>query len=199
MTILYTLGDKLYINVTNRCPCSCKFCIRYNGSGVGSADSLWLERDPTASEVIEALSGENLDAYRQIVYCGYGEPLCALDTVIESAGYIKEHTKTPVRINTNGMGDLINGKPVVPLLKGLVDSISISLNAPDADSFYELCRPSFGKGAFDAMLEFTRSCKPVIPQVILSVVDFIDQKSIEKCRRIAAGLGVEFRVREWEH
>lgn len=199
MTILYTLGDKLYINVTNRCPCSCKFCIRYNGSGVGSADSLWLERDPTASEVIEALSKENLDAYRQIVYCGYGEPLCALDTVIESARYVKEHTKTPVRINTNGMGDLINGKPVAPLLKGLADSISISLNAPDADSFYELCRPSFGKGAFDAMLEFTRSCKPVIAQVILSVVDFINQESIEKCRRIAADLGVEFRVREWEH
>lgn len=199
MTILYTLGDKLYINVTNRCPCSCKFCIRYNGSGVGDADSLWLEREPTAEEVIEALSQENLGDYQQIVYCGYGEPMCALDTVLQSARYIKEHTKTPVRINTNGLADLINGRPVAPLLKGLVDSVSISLNAPDVDSFYELCRPSFGKCAYEALLEFTRACKSVIPQVILTVVDFIGEQSIEQCRDIAAKLAVEFRVREWEH
>ncbi len=199
MTILYTLGDKLYINVTNRCPCSCKFCIRYNGSGVGDAENLWLTQEPTAQEVIEALSQEDLSRYRQIVYCGYGEPLCALDTVLQSARYLKEHTSTPVRINTNGMGDLINGRPVVPLLKGLVDSISISLNAPDADSFYELCRPSFGRRAYEAMLDFTRACKPIIPHVIVSVVDYIDAQSITRCREIAEDLGVEFRVREWEH
>ena len=199
MTILYTLGDKLYINVTNRCPCSCKFCIRYNGSSVGDAENLWLEKDPTAQQVIEELSKRALDQYSQIVYCGYGEPLCALDTVLQSARYLKEHTQTPVRINTNGLGDLINQRPVVPLLKGLVDSISISLNAPDADSFYELCRPSFGRDSYQAMLDFIRDCKSVIPQVIVSVVDYIDPQSIEQCRKIAEELGVEFRVREWEH
>ncbi|MDR2359778.1 MAG: TIGR04100 family radical SAM protein [Oscillospiraceae bacterium] len=194
--IVYELGGNLYINLTNRCPCDCVFCVRNSGDGIGSADNLWLEREPTAAEVIAELEQYDWAKYGEIVFCGFGEPTCALPVLLDVAGRIKS-PGVRTRLNTNGLGDLINGRPVAPLLQGLIDSVSVSLNAPDAKRYAELCRPQYGESAFAAMLEFAADCLNYIPNVTLSVVDTISASEIESCRLAAERAGVPLRVREF--
>jgi len=105
MTVLYTVGNKLYINLTNKCPCSCTFCIRQNGDGAYGSDSLWLDREPTVDEVIDELEKYDLTQFREIVFCGYGEPMERAEDVGYIGRYIKDNFKIPVRLNTNGLGD----------------------------------------------------------------------------------------------
>ena len=124
-TISYEIGDKLYLNITNKCPCNCTFCIRHNGDGAYGSDPLWLEHQPTAEEVIDNIKKRDLDSYKEIIFCGYGEPTCELEILKETAKYIKSVTKTPIRINTNGLSDLINKRETPAEFKGLVDIISI--------------------------------------------------------------------------
>ena len=193
---VYEYGSGLYFNLTNKCPCECTFCVRAGAQGLGSASSLWLEADPTAAQVIAQLEGKNLANYTEVVICGFGEPFCALDTMLEVCAYLKSQSGCPtVRVNTNGLGDLINGRSTPPLLKGLVDMISISLNASSKEQYVELCRPVFGEPAFDAMLKFARECKEYVPQVALSVVNVISPQEIAACQKIADDLGIPLRVR----
>ena len=195
--VVYTLGDNLYINLTNRCPCNCAFCIRKEGDTVGDSDRLWLDGgEPTAARVIELLEQRDLGAHRQVVFCGYGEPTEALDVLLEVAAWLKTRGAT-VRINTNGLADLINGRPVAPLLEGRVDIVSISLNASTPERYDEICNPRF-EGAFEALLKFAADCKQHVPTVVFSVVDIIGAEEVERCRAIAARLGVDFRVRRAE-
>lgn len=193
--ITYAIGRSLYLNITNRCSNDCCFCIRHTKKGLGEGYNLWLEKEPAFDEIIGELDKINLEDYDEVVFCGYGEPLERADDVADICRYLKSRTDRPVRINTNGQANLITGKNVPELLKGCVDVISISLNYPDAGEYSRYCRPIFGEKAFDAMLQFTRECKKYIPKVILSVVDVIGQERIEKCRKIAEDMGVEFRVR----
>ena len=129
MTLSYEVGNGLYLNITNKCPCNCTFCIRNNGDGAYGSDPLWLEHQPTAEEIIEDLKKRKLDSYDEIVFCGYGEPTCELEILKTVSGYIRSVTKTPVRINTNGLSDLINKRNTAPEFKGIADTVSISLNA----------------------------------------------------------------------
>jgi len=193
--IIYTYNNDLYINLTNYCPCACIFCIRSQRDGVGSADSLWLENEPTAEQVIDEIKKLDLSRYDEVVFCGFGEPLCALDNLLEILRYLRRENAPHIRINTNGLGDLVNQKQTAPLLEGLVDTISISLNAPDAEKYYEIVRPKFGVESFGAMLAFTADCKKYIKSVKLSIVDTIPLEDIEKCREIAQKIGVYLRVR----
>ena len=147
--ILYRMGEKLYVNLTNACPCRCTFCIRQNGDGVGSADSLWFERDPSLNEVLDAFGEIRLEEYEELIFCGYGEPTCALENLLAVCRYVRRISTIPIRLNTNGLADLIWKKETAPLLKGLVDTVSISLNAPDAQKYAAVVRPSFGEQAFD--------------------------------------------------
>lgn len=193
--VLYDYGRGLYANITNRCPCRCEFCIRDMTDSLGSADSLWLKREPTVEEVIAMLKEWDLNAYEELVFCGYGEPTERLDDLLAIAGYVKANTDLSVRINTNGLSDLINGKETCPMLEGIIDSVSVSLNQSDAEKYTELCHPKFGPAAYDAMLKFTKDVQRYVPRVAMSVVGVIPVEDIEKCREIAAGLGVPFRVR----
>jgi radical SAM enzyme (TIGR04100 family) len=193
-SIVYTLGDKLYINLTNRCPCNCVFCLRNDQDAVGSSASLWLESEPAAARVIELLQARDLSSYREVVFCGFGEPSCALDTLLEVARWLKERG-APVRLDTNGLADLIHQRPTAVLLQGLIDTVSISLNASSAARYNELCQPVFGEGSFEALLRFTADCKRWVLNVLLSVVDVIGAEEIERCRHLAESLGVGFRVR----
>lgn len=191
---VYEYGGGLYVNLTNRCPCRCNFCIRSQADGLGSADSLWLEHEPTAGEVLSAFHKFNLSDYQEAVFCGYGEPLCALETLLEVSRGLKE-SGMKLRINTNGLGDLINGKPTVPLLKGLIDVMSISLNAPDAQSYNALCHPSV-ENAYEAMLAYARACKDNF-DTRFSVVDVIGPDEIARCKKIAEEMGIPLRVRHF--
>lgn len=193
--IAYKLGNSLYLNITNRCTNRCGFCIRNNETGVGGYN-LWLDKEPTTKEIIEAIGDPS--SYKEVVFCGYGEPLMRLQTVLDVARYLKKtYPDVPIRINTNGQANLIYGEDITPQFKGLVDVISISLNAENAEKYQELCHSDYGEEAYYSILEFARKCKNHIPRVVLSVVE-LPSIDVEKCRKLAEELGVEFRVRKYD-
>ncbi|MDR0884300.1 MAG: TatD family nuclease-associated radical SAM protein [Oscillospiraceae bacterium] len=195
-SIVYSYGENLYLNLTTACPCACDFCIRQNGAGLGSAASLWLEHAPGFAEVQEALTGWNLRDFAQIVFCGFGEPTCALEVLLEVCAHLRRQPDAPpIRLNTNGLADLIHSKPTAPLLAGLVDSVSISLNAPTAEEYDALCHPSFGLEAFPAIVRYARAVRQYVPHVCFTVVDVLGEDKIALCREIAEQVGVPLRVR----
>lgn len=195
--IVYTYEGSAYLNITNKCPCSCVFCIRSNGDGLGSAETLWHKKDPTLEEIKAEIDSFNFSPYREVVFCGYGEPTQALDNLIETAKYLKEKYGLKIRLNSNGLSDLINGKETAHLLEGLVDSISISLNAPDAESYQRVSRSKFGNDAFPALLKFAEDCKKYIPKIKLTVVDVITEEEIERCKKISEDMNIPLRIRTW--
>ena len=200
MTVTYRVGDGLYVNLTNRCPCACTFCIRQNGDGVYGSDSLWLEREPTTEEVCNSIE-KNLGNCRELVFCGYGEPTERLDALLEVAAWFRKmHSDIPIRVNTNGLSDLIAGEPTAHRFKGLVDTVSISLNAPTAEEYVALCRPKFGAAAYPALLKFAEEVKGFVKDVVLTVVgtDSLTPEKEMACRRVAAEHGVPLRVRRFE-
>ena len=195
--VLYDYASGLYANLTNRCPCRCEFCIRTMVDSLGDADSLWLKREPTVDEVKESLKEWDLSKYTELVFCGYGEPMERLDNVLDLCRYIKETTNLKTRINTNGLSDLLHDRGTAPELKGLVDAISISLNAASAEKYDALCHPTFCLESWPAILKFTEDVKKYVPDVTMSVVGgTIPKEDVEICRYIAEEqLGVKFRVR----
>lgn len=197
MTLSYEVGEGLYLNITNKCPCACTFCLRQNGDGAYGSDPLWLEHQPSIDEIKQDLSTRDLDSYKEIVFCGYGEPTCELELLKETSRYLRSRTKTPIRLNTNGLSDLINERPTAREFEGVVDVISISLNAPTAEEYNKVTRPSFGIESYHAMLDFAAEVKNYVPDVMLTVVDVIGEKAVEQSRKIAENIGVRLRVREF--
>ena len=193
--VLYDYGRGLYANITNRCPCRCEFCIWTMTDSLGSADSLWLQREPSAEEVIEMLQGWELSQYDELVFCGYGEPTVRLADLLTIAKYVKDHTHLKVRINTNGLADMIHGRETAKELAGIIDAVSVSLNQCNAAKYTALCHPEFGDRAFDAILDFTKDVQKYVPSVAMSVVNVIPEEDVRACRKIAADLGVTLRVR----
>lgn len=195
--IVYTYENSVYMNITNRCPCSCVFCIRSNGDGLGSAESLWLKKDPTLDEIKAEIDEFDFSPYDEVVFCGYGEPTQAIENLIAAAKYLKEKHGLKIRLNTNGLSDLINGRETSKELGEVVDSISISLNAPNAERYHEVSRSKFGEAAFPALLKFAEDCKKYIPQIKFTVVDVISEEEIAECKKIAEKMQIPLRVREW--
>lgn len=192
------IKKNIYVNLTNRCPCACTFCLRQTKKMLES-NSLWLEKEPTIQEIINEFKSININLYDEIIFCGFGEPTERLDAIIEISRYIKERNlKIPIRINTNGLGDLINKKDIAPLLDGLIDTISISLNAPTAEEFYEITKSKFGIESYDAMKKFAISCKSYIPNVVFTVVDCIGEENIKASQKICDDLGINLRIRPFE-
>ena len=199
MEILYKVHNNLYVNLTNKCPCACTFCLRQNMDHVGESKSLWLEREPSAEEVIAEFAKFDMSRFNEVVFCGFGEPTQALDVLLRGAAYIKEHYGLPTRINTNGLGNLINGENIVPKMHGLIDTVSISLNTPNAEQYHRLVRSRFGEQSFDAMLDFARECVKEGMHVVMTTVDTtITQDEEEQCRRICEEIGAAYRIRPWE-
>ena len=200
MTITYPVYNGIYVNMTNRCPCACTFCLRQQAPGVYGSDSLWLEREPTVEEVCESIDKWDLFKYSEIVFCGYGEPTVRLDDLLKVAAYIKSKSNIPIRINTNGLADLIAGEKVAHKLQGLIDTVSVSLNATNKEDYLRVVRPKFGIDSFDAMLSFTKDCAKYVPSVIMTVVDEVTTKEEqEKSRLICESLGAKLRIRPYEN
>ena len=199
MTLTYKVKNGVYVNMTNRCPCACTFCLRHNAPGVYGSDPLWLDREPTVEEVIESLKGWDLSTLDEVVFCGYGEPTERLYDILKVAEYIRSVSAIKIRINTNGLSDLIHGKATAPDLKGLVDTVSVSLNATNAEDYLKVCRPKFGIESYDAMLAFTRDCTKYVPSVVMTVVDVVTSKEEQaKCKAICDSVGATLRIRPYE-
>lgn len=188
----------IYVNLTNKCPCSCTFCLR-NTKEMAQSNSLWLDREPTVQEVIGEFEKYDLSKFDEIIFCGFGEPLTRLDDLLEVAKYLKDRSKsTPIRINTNGLADLMHKKKIAPLLKDLINTLSISLNASNAEEYFRLTRNKFGIESYDAMLKFAVSCKGYVQNVVMTVVDCIGQEEIDACQAVCDTIGVPLRVRPFE-
>lgn len=199
MTILYKVHNNLYVNLTNKCPCACTFCLRQTRDSMDGSGSLWLEREPSAEEIIGEFGKFNMEEFNEVVFCGFGEPTERIDALTEAARYVKDNYKNSTRINTNGLGNLINKRDICPELEGLIDTVSISLNTPDKERYYELTRSRFGIGSFDAMLDFARSAVKYIPNVVMTTVaTTITHEEEEQCRRICENIGAKYRIRPWE-
>ena len=201
MTITYEYEGALYVNLTNRCDCSCVFCLRHNGhKGSIYADDLWLEHEPTVEEALADFHKRDLTSYREIVFCGFGEPMYRVDDICAIVDALKAENPAlpPVRINTNGHANLIHGRDVTPDLTGRIDVISISLNGSTAEEYCAVTKPRDGEKAWEAMLDFTRKCAAVIPTVMMTIVDKDKTpEEIEACRALAESLGAKLRIRAY--
>ncbi len=193
-TYIYYFEGKLYINLTNRCSNDCTFCIRNNMRGIDGND-LWLEKEGTKEEIVKLIS-ECEYKYDEAVFCGYGESTYRLADMLFIADYLHSIGKR-TRLDTNGLGNLINGTNIVPLLVGKIDHASVSLNEYDAAKYDKVSRSIYGEQAFDAMIEFSKECIKAGIDVLLTVVDVIDNEDIIKCRNLAEELGARFRVRSY--
>ncbi len=194
--ILYTYKNQVYANITNRCDCSCQFCIRSHKDSVGEAENLWFQTEPTLEEIKAAMDAFDFTGYDELVYCGYGEPTCALDNLLASAAYAKEKYNIKVRLNTNGLANLYHKRNIVPQLAKVVDRVSISLNAPTAERYQEVTRPQF-ENAFPAMLEFASLAKEAFEHTQLSIVDVLSKEDIEACQKLADDRGIYLRIRKF--
>jgi TatD DNase family protein len=190
--ITYPIRNSLYLNITNRCTAACTFCVRYHTDFV-KGHNLRLGEEPTAEELIREIGDPG--RYAEIVFCGYGEPLLRIDVVKAVAAQVKARGGK-VRIDTNGHANLIHKRNVLPELAGLVDAVSVSLNAQNAEVYEKLTQPTFGIIAYDAVKDFIREAKKFIPDVTATVVS-APGVDIEACRGIVDELGVRFRVREY--
>ena len=199
MTILYKVHNNLYVNLTNKCPCACTFCLRQTRDHMEDSGVLWLEREPEADEVIADFKNFNMDDYEEVVFCGFGEPTERIDVILKVAAYVKKTYNKKTRINTNGLGNLINNRDITPELKGLIDTVSISLNTPNRQRYYELTRSKFGIESFDAMIEFAREAVKYVPNVVMTTVSTTITEDEEKeCQKICDSIGVKYRIRPYE-
>ena len=188
---VYKYCGNTYINLTNRCNNDCDFCIRHNSDELAGSN-LWLKKEPEAEDVIAALKSSGMSD--EVVFCGYGEPTLRLDVLKKVAEFIKS-TGRKVRINTNGLANAYYERNIAPELKGLADTVSISLNAPNAEKYDSVCHSIYGIKAFNYLLGFTRDCVNEGIDTVLTVVDVIPGSDIEICRQIAQRCGARLRVR----
>ena len=199
MTVTYSSGTSIYINMTNRCPCACTFCLRQNKDHVFDCDSLWLDREPTVKEVCDSIDAWDLSRYNEIVFCGYGEPTERLYDLLEVARYIRKISGIKIRINTNGLADLIWNESTAPKLEGLIDTVSISLNATNKEDYLKVVRPKFGIDSYDAMLKFAGDCTRYVPNVVMTVVDVVTSKEEQELSAmICESVGATLRIRPYE-
>ena len=189
----------VYVNITNDCNCDCVFCLR-SMKEMARESSLWIEHDPSLTEIVDELERLPWQYVREVVCCGFGEPLIRLDTVLSVLRWVKEHhPDMPTRVNTNGLGELEHGYVFADQFAGLLDTVSISLNASNAERYLALTRSRFGISSYEAMLTFAEHCKPYVPNVGLTVVEKVeDAEEIALCRRICAERGLTLRVRPYE-
>jgi len=194
--LVYKVGNRLYINLSTRCPCSCKFCFR------GVEDyilgyNLNLKREPIAEEYMYRI--KNPKVYDEIVFCGYGEPFERVDDLTKIAKWIKKFSKdTPIRVDTCGLGYLITGREdLLDHLKGLVDSFSVSVNASSPEEYYRVVRPSFGKGSWESLLKFIKDAVSKGFKVTITAVDYPGFNK-DDFKKLAETLGVPYRIRPYK-
>lgn len=190
---VYILQGKAYVNLTNKCENACSFCIRNTGKGVNGVE-LWLDKEPTAGDVIEAFDKLDYDG-REVVFCGFGEPTENLSALVGSAREFKRRGYS-TRLNTNGLGNLANGRDITRELCD-IDVVSVSLNNYNAEKYSRITRSRYGLKAFDAVIDFAERCKAAGLNVVFTVVDVIGEDDVEECKKLCDKLGIPLRVRAY--
>ena len=197
--IIYTYHNSVYFNITNKCPCRCAFCIRDKKDAIGEAEKLFHETEPTIEEIRNAIDAFDFDGKDTAVFCGYGEPTNALDNLIKSAEYLKEKFPSmKLRLNTNGLSDLINERETAKEICALFDCVSISLNDVSSEEYDKITRNIYPGKAYEAMLKFAKDCVNEGINVRLSVVDVIGEEKIKKAKEIAESIGADFLCRKYD-
>ena len=196
-TYVYALDGNLYINLTNKCSNGRDFCVR-NERASYYGHYLWLQKgEPTAEKVIAAINAQgDLKKFKEIVFCGFGEPTYRMAEIIAVCDYVHEKG-LPTRLNTNGQGNLINKRDIVPELVDKIDLVNVSLNASCYEKYQKICRSQFREAGFDSMIEFAKACKRKGINVRFSIVDCIGEEEVEACKRLAASTGVPLYVRDY--
>ncbi len=191
-TLTYEIDGNLYVNLTNKCTNRCVFCVRNKDTYEGYP--LWLEKEPDAEAVIQSIPKE-LSEYKEVVFCGYGEPTFRIDTLVELGKYFKSKGKT-TRLNTNGHGNAINKKNIAPMLVGAIDIVSISLNQSDREKYEKICKCCYKEEGFDILLDFARSCvaENLYTQLSIVAVDGVD---VNACQQVADSVNAKLKVREY--
>ena len=191
-TVGYTLHGSRYLNLTNRCGIlRCAFCPKFSGAWSVKEFDMRLHHNPSADELVEA-AGNPAD-YKEIVFCGMGESTMRLDVMLEVARRLREKGAR-LRLNTNGLGNLINGRDVAPEIAALIPTISVSLNAQDEETYNRHCRPK-DPGAYASVLEFIESARKSGADVTVTAIDGLPGVDVVACEAIADRLGVKFRKR----
>ncbi len=190
-TVGYTLHGNRYLNITNRCTLRCAFCPKFNDEWRVQEYPLRLQRDPSFEEI--SLATGNPEDYREIVFCGFGEPTLRLYTLLEVATRLRPRARR-IRINTDGLASFVYGRDVTPDMEGLIDALSVSLNAQNAEIYNRHCRPKL-PGSYEAMLDFVKRAREFVPDITLTAIDGLSGVDIAACGKIARDLGVKFRRR----
>ncbi|WP_457673285.1 TatD family nuclease-associated radical SAM protein [Thiolapillus sp.] len=191
--IAYPIRNSLYLNITDRCTLECRFCPKHTAQGPVVHDfDLGLDHRPEVEEIISAIGDPS--AYDEVVFCGFGEPTLRLKVLLEVARWIKDHGGR-VRINTDGLANLVNKRNVLPEMAGLVDSLSVSMNAQDEETYNRHCQPAL-PGSWQAMLDFLAQAPEYVPRVTATAIDGLEGVDIEACEKLATERGVAFRRRE---
>ena len=210
MIITYELEDSLYINLTNRCSNSCEFCLRTSqksdkvldskrwqtSADLSGTNELWLDTEPTVDEIIADIKKRDLTKYKEVVFCGFGEPFMRFDECKEVAKHLKAQN-IKVRVNTNGQANLINNRDVTAEMVGLFDTVSISLNNKNAEEYENICHSDYGKQAYNELLNFGEKCAKLGIEVIFTVVDILPAEDIEACKILANSRGAKLRIRKY--
>ncbi len=191
-TIAYPLRGSCYLNVTSRCTLRCAFCPKFNHCWNVGGVNLHLRREPTIAEVLAAVGDPR--AYREVVFCGLGEPSLRLYDVLDIAAELHQRGAERVRLDTDGLANLVYERDVTPDLEGLIDAVSISMNAHNEVAYNRHCRPTMPR-SYHAMLDFADHARDYVPDVTLTAIDGLEGVDIAACERIACGLGVKFRCR----
>jgi TatD family-associated radical SAM protein len=190
--ISYRIGPRLYLSITDRCTLECAFCPKTQGDPRVRDYDLTMDHRPEVAEIIAAI--DDPARYEEVVFCGYGEPTLRLKVLLEVAHWIRQRGGR-VRVNTDGLANLVHKENVLPLLGECVDALSVSLNAQDEATYDRHCQPNL-PGSFRAVLEFLRAAPAHVPEVTATAIDGLDGVDIAACERLAGSLGVAFRRRE---
>lgn len=190
-TIAYPIRDSLYLNITDRCTLACGFCPKHNGSHQVHDYDLTLDHRPEPAEILAAIGDPS--QYHQVVFCGYGEPTLRLKVLLAVAQAVKA-SGGRVRVNTDGLGNLVNKRNILPELAECVDAISISMNAQDESVYNQHCQPALA-GSYQAMLYFIALAPQYIQDVTATAIEGLEGVDIAACEQLALARGVKFRAR----
>jgi TatD family-associated radical SAM protein len=190
-TLIYTIENRLYVNLTDRCTLACQFCPKHNGSKEVHDYNLTLSELPDPQKIIDLIGDPT--RYEEVVFCGYGEPTLRLNALISVATAVKA-SGGKTRLNTDGLANLFHKKDVVPLLANCIDAISISLNAQNEYQYIEHCAPSLPH-SYPAVIAFVQRAAQCIPDVTVTAIDGLNGIDISACETIAINHGVKFKAR----